>query len=109
MIEIMHFSVSNFVMGVSGTSSLYAGQTPYHDGDTPKRTTTRPRSRNLQSLLLANAGGFQEVGATWQLLRLSCSVRGGFMWNPSKMKALEPEFLVENSETFLFRDPDMSA
>jgi hypothetical protein len=38
-----------------------------------------------------------------------CSVRGEVMWNPSKMKLFAPEFLVKNSETCLFRNPEMSA
>jgi hypothetical protein len=109
MIEIMHFTVSIFVMGVSSISSLDATQTPYHNGDTPERTTIRPRRRNSQSPLLGNAGVFQEVDVAWQLLRFSYSVQGELVWNRSKMKRVEPEFLVENSETSLFRDPEMFA
>jgi hypothetical protein len=75
MIEIIHFSVLIFVVNVFGTSSLEAAQKPYHHGDTPKRTTIRPRSRNSQRSLLDNAGVFQEVNVAWQLLKFSYSVR----------------------------------
>jgi hypothetical protein len=64
MIEIMHFSVSIVVMSVSSTSSLDEAQTPRHNGDTPKQTTARPRSRNPQSPFLGNAGVFQEADVT---------------------------------------------
>jgi hypothetical protein len=59
--------------------------------------------------LLDNVGVFQEVDVTWQLLSLSSSLLGELIWNPSKMKPFEPEFLVKKSETFLFRDPEISA
>jgi hypothetical protein len=61
LIEIMHFSVSIFAMGVSGTSSLDAAQTSYDNEEVVKRTMARPWSRNSQSPLLDNAGVFQEV------------------------------------------------
>jgi hypothetical protein len=82
----MRFSVSIFVVGVSGMSSLNATQTSYHNEDIPTTTTARPWSRNSQNPLPGNAGVFQEVDVTWQLLRLSCSGRDELVWNPSKMK-----------------------
>jgi hypothetical protein len=36
-------------------------------------------------------------------------VRGELVWNSSKVKFLDPEILVKNSETCLFRDCEMSA
>jgi hypothetical protein len=44
----------------------------------------------------------QEVDVVWQLLRRSYAVQGDLVWNPSKMKLFEPEFLVKNSERCLF-------
>jgi hypothetical protein len=37
MIEIMHFSVSIFIVGVSSTSSLNVAQAPSHDGDASEK------------------------------------------------------------------------
>jgi hypothetical protein len=59
--------------------------------------------------LPGNAGGFEEADMTWQLFKLSYSVRGELVWGPSKAKLFESEFLVKKSEISLFRDPEMSA
>jgi hypothetical protein len=53
MIEIMPFSVSIFVMGVSRTLSLNATQLPSHHEDTLKRTTAYPRHGTHQVHCLA--------------------------------------------------------
>jgi hypothetical protein len=83
-------------------------QPRHHNRETPKRTMTHPQSRHSQNPLLVNAGIFQEVDLTWQHFRLSFSVRGELVWNPSKMNRFDLEFLVKNSETCLFRDSGMS-
>jgi hypothetical protein len=106
IIEIMRFSGSIFLMDDSGTSALDVRLC--HNGmleNEPRLV----RSGNSQSRLLGNSGVFQEVDVRWQLLRLSRSVRGELVWNRSKMKRFDPEFLAKNSERNLFRDPDMPA
>jgi hypothetical protein len=71
IIDIMPFSAFVFVVSVSGISSLDAVQIPQWGHS--KRTVTRVRSKNAQSSLHGNVGGFQEADVTWQLLRLSYS------------------------------------
>jgi hypothetical protein len=71
MIEIMHFSMSIFVVNVSRASSLDAVQTS--EWGYSKRNQNRLQSRHPQTSLPGHAGGFQEVDVTSQLLKLSCS------------------------------------
>jgi hypothetical protein len=62
IIEIRHFSVLIFVMGVSGTSSLDAAETPSWRHS--KKNHDSSPSINPQNLLLGNAGVFQEADVT---------------------------------------------
>jgi hypothetical protein len=107
MIEIMHFSVSIFAGGVSGTSSPDTAQTS--SWGSSKMNHDSSRSRNSQIPLLGNPGIFQEVDVIWQLLNRSCSVRRELVWNRLKTKLFQPELLGKKSETRLFRDSEMSA
>jgi hypothetical protein len=107
MIEIMHFSISIFVMGVSDTSSLGATQTSEWRYS-QKNHDSFPAKKFAKSF----ARQCWSISKSWsdrQLLRLVAFVRGELVWNRSKMKRFEPEFLMKNSETCLFRDPEMSA
>jgi hypothetical protein len=91
MSEIMHFSVAIVIMGLSGT---HFWTRPRHHTimEMLQKNHDSSRSRNSQSKLLGHAEVFQEVDVSWQLLRLSCSVRGELVWNPSKMKLLSSSF-----------------